>query len=105
VIYACVRRKGHKEGTKLKKLSFAFPPKYATLWVAAFEKAIYGGNLFEMLILLDSTGEGEKKVDNRKCIFLIDKTDQKEAIKDIDKYIRPVFVAADRVIEVIGKRN
>lgn len=43
IIYACVRRKGYKEGSKLKKLSFVFPPKVASIWVTAFEKAVFGG--------------------------------------------------------------
>lgn len=46
VIHACVARKGNKQGSKLKKLPFTFPPNYASLWVAALEKAAFGGTLF-----------------------------------------------------------
>jgi hypothetical protein len=50
-----------------------------------------------------STIERAKNVDNRKCIFLIDKTDQKDVIKNIEEYIRPVFVSASRAIGVVRK--
>jgi hypothetical protein len=49
--------------------------------------------------------EGAKNVNDRKCIFLIDKTDQKDVMKKIEEYIRPVFVSASRAIEVIRKMN
>ena len=101
IIHACVRRKGNKEGSKLKKLSFAFPPKYASLWVASLEKIIFGGTISLENNTLVSLLEGQKPRDTRKCIFLIEKSDHKDAVKHIEKLMRPVFEAADKSVEIV----
>ena len=45
----------------------------------------------------------DKFVDNRKCIFLVEKSDHKDMIKIIDTIIRPVFEVAERNIQITGK--
>jgi hypothetical protein len=88
-MHACITRKGNKQGGKLKKLSFGFPPKTASTWTEALLQLVFGSPL--------------KQQNSRKVLFLIDKLDNKTLSKYVEPFMRPVFEAAQRNMEIKRK--
>ncbi|KAJ3006296.1 hypothetical protein HKX48_000198 [Thoreauomyces humboldtii] len=86
VVYACVARKGTRGGSKFKKMVFAFPDKAkATAWSEAVMNLAYGG--------AENTAA-------KGVLVLVDKFDSKEAMKMVEKYMKPVWEAVSKNCEV-----
>ncbi|KAJ3044649.1 hypothetical protein HDV00_001575 [Rhizophlyctis rosea] len=87
VVHACITRKGEKAGSKFKKIVYQFGEAgKSKAWADAIMELVYGGTFGQ--------------VTSKQVVVLVDKHEGKDAMKLVEKYMKPVWDSAGKPNDV-----